>query len=556
MSFPISLDNFTEQQDAVDDIMAEDINELQAAVEALEAKVGIDNSAVVTSIDYRLSSLEDQKGVADGLATLDSAGKVPTSQLPALAITDTFVVANEAEQLLLTAQEGDVAVRSDENKSYIHNGGTAGTMADWQELLTPTDAVLSVAGKTGAVSLEKADVGLGNVTNEAQIAKAIGTAAGDIIYFTGNATPARLAKGTAGQVLTMNAGATAPEWADASGGETMDPTNLIAPTIGYLTGGTGHSDLSIFQTLGNGSDDGKIKINIDGVEYDDLAINLLIESSQGTLINQLSGSSATAGGPSGQSFTLSKKTKIISLSAYFNSVPSSASATIRAGQSMGGTIVGESTSATLGSPTIFYFGDGVVLEAGTYTFAMEHATGYVYFDTSNPYAGGAAFIQGAWRGGYDIKFSVIAAEYNIASSLDDVASQIQSAIQTVTGSTETVTYDTDHFVITSVTAGIGSKILRLMTPSTGTDISGAGATPYLDCAANATETLGDSDAGKTVILDALGELTIRKYNLSALNTAPASAVDTGTLGEIRVTADHIYVCTATNTWKRIAIATW
>jgi hypothetical protein len=39
------------------------------------------------------------------------------------------------------------------------------------------------------------------------------TAAGDILYATGASTYARLAKGTAGQVLTMNAGATAPEWA-------------------------------------------------------------------------------------------------------------------------------------------------------------------------------------------------------------------------------------------------------------------------------------------------------------------------------------------------------
>ena len=36
--------------------------------------------------------------------------------------------------------------------------------------------------------------------------------AGDIIYFNGTAW-VRLAKGTASQVLTMNAGATAPEWA-------------------------------------------------------------------------------------------------------------------------------------------------------------------------------------------------------------------------------------------------------------------------------------------------------------------------------------------------------
>jgi uncharacterized repeat protein (TIGR03837 family) len=38
--------------------------------------------------------------------------------------------------------------------------------------------------------------------------------------------------------------------------------------------------------------------------------------------------------------------------------------------------------------------------------------------------------------------------------------------------------------------------------------------------------------------------------------APASASASGTAGEIRIDADYIYVCTATNTWKRVAIATW
>lgn len=39
-------------------------------------------------------------------------------------------------------------------------------------------------------------------------------------------------------------------------------------------------------------------------------------------------------------------------------------------------------------------------------------------------------------------------------------------------------------------------------------------------------------------------------------TAPASATATGTAGDIRYDADYIYICTATDTWKRVAIATW
>ena len=38
--------------------------------------------------------------------------------------------------------------------------------------------------------------------------------------------------------------------------------------------------------------------------------------------------------------------------------------------------------------------------------------------------------------------------------------------------------------------------------------------------------------------------------------APASATAAGTAGQIRWDEGHIYVCTATNTWKRVAISTW
>jgi hypothetical protein len=60
------------------------------------------------------------------------------------------------------------------------------------------------------------------------IAKTTVTTAGDIIYR--NATvPARLAIGTAGQVLQVNSGATAPEWATvASGGMTLISTTTLS----------------------------------------------------------------------------------------------------------------------------------------------------------------------------------------------------------------------------------------------------------------------------------------------------------------------------------------
>ena len=100
-----------------------------------------------------LNYITTQKGAASGIASLDGSGLIPTGQLPALAITETSVVVSQAAMLALTAQVGDVAVRTDVNKSFILTASPASTLGNWQELLTPTDAVLSVDGNTGAVSL-------------------------------------------------------------------------------------------------------------------------------------------------------------------------------------------------------------------------------------------------------------------------------------------------------------------------------------------------------------------------------------------------------------------
>jgi hypothetical protein len=40
------------------------------------------------------------------------------------------------------------------------------------------------------------------------------------------------------------------------------------------------------------------------------------------------------------------------------------------------------------------------------------------------------------------------------------------------------------------------------------------------------------------------------------NKTPASATDTGEAGEICYDSGFLYVCVATNSWKRVAIASW
>jgi len=44
--------------------------------------------------------------------------------------------------------------------------------------------------------------------------------------------------------------------------------------------------------------------------------------------------------------------------------------------------------------------------------------------------------------------------------------------------------------------------------------------------------------------------------LRSQGAAPDSATATGTAGDIRYDTNYVYICTATNTWKRVAISTW
>ena len=46
--------------------------------------------------------------------------------------------ASEVAQLALTAQEGDVVIRSDESKAYMHNSSYGGTISDWTLLAVTT----------------------------------------------------------------------------------------------------------------------------------------------------------------------------------------------------------------------------------------------------------------------------------------------------------------------------------------------------------------------------------------------------------------------------------
>lgn len=157
-------------------------------------------------------------GVANGVATLDSGGKVPSSQLPAY-VDDVLEYANQAA-FPATGETGKIYVALDTNKTYRWSGSAY--------IYITSGAVDSVAGKTGVVTLVKGDVGLGNVDNTSDATKNIG---GNAATATQLATARTI--GMTGDVTWTSAGFNGS--ANVTGVATLANSGVDAGTYGKVT---------------------------------------------------------------------------------------------------------------------------------------------------------------------------------------------------------------------------------------------------------------------------------------------------------------------------------
>ena len=173
---------------------------------------------------------------------LDSAvaGTTTLSADADVTLTTTTLAANQARQaiLLWTASNGATTrniTAPAQSKAYaVINAGTGSIvlrgvgpttgvtivsgekcLAAWNgsDFVKVASSVIPASGLTGTVAI--ANGGTGQTTATAAFdALAPTTTQGDTIYYNGTDN-VRLAKGTAGQALIMNSGATAPEWGTA-----------------------------------------------------------------------------------------------------------------------------------------------------------------------------------------------------------------------------------------------------------------------------------------------------------------------------------------------------
>jgi hypothetical protein len=107
---------------------------------------------------------------------------------------------------------------------------------------TPDDTDLV---KDGAAAIRT----LGSSADTTVKALSPGTTAGDLDYYTSGTAKARLGIGTAGQVLQVNSGATAPEWAAPAGGGKVLQVVTTSTTTATLITATSFSDSAITATI-------------------------------------------------------------------------------------------------------------------------------------------------------------------------------------------------------------------------------------------------------------------------------------------------------------------
>lgn len=166
--------------------------------------------------DFGTASELDAGTAPGNVPVLDVSGLLDAAVLPPIAITDTHVVADQTAMLALTAQKGDVAVRTDLNKTFVLATNSPSTLADWKEMLTPTDLVLSVAGLTGAISAAALKVALNfpagdvvgttdtqTLTNKTYTGGTLGGTFGGAFTTTGLITASRAAAGVSSDYVLL-----------------------------------------------------------------------------------------------------------------------------------------------------------------------------------------------------------------------------------------------------------------------------------------------------------------------------------------------------------------
>ena len=234
--------NKTIDQDGTGNSITNIANASIKAAAAIDATKIADGSVTSTEFQYinTLSSNAqtqlDGKSPTAGSSSITTVGTIGSGTWQGTAIADSYVASASTwngKQNALTfgiANTNTVKIDSADAASGEYAKLTASGIESKSFAEVKTDlslnnventAISTFAGSTNITTLGTIATGTWSATAIGETKGGTGQTTytqGDILYASGANTLSKLAKGTAGQVLTINSGATAPEWATSSGG--------------------------------------------------------------------------------------------------------------------------------------------------------------------------------------------------------------------------------------------------------------------------------------------------------------------------------------------------
>lgn len=198
----------------------------------------IESMVIPTTLD-QLSDVIDYSAPGDGeVLTWVDANNQWENVAPAGGAGDMVLADAQSVTGLKTFDTTKIAVK----------GSSTGTTAIASANAGATNYTATLQAVTGTIALTSDITGTNSGTNTGDqdlsgkqdagatltSLEGLSLVAGDILYATAADTLTRLAKGTALQQLRINAGATAPEWATSSAGQTL-VTHIVAASGGTHT---------------------------------------------------------------------------------------------------------------------------------------------------------------------------------------------------------------------------------------------------------------------------------------------------------------------------------